>query len=86
MKTVVCSIAAKNYLALAKTLGDSLIAHHSDIAFRTLVVDASELPPPPVLPDWMTADAPTDFLSVPDFRAMAFKYDVTELSTALNPF
>jgi hypothetical protein len=83
-KNVVCTIVAKNYLSFARTLFQSIRATNPGLACYGLVVD-----------EWKgfvePAEEPFTLLSieelnVPDAREMAFRYDVTELSTALKPF
>ena len=80
----VCTIIAKNYVSFARTLFQSLRRQHPDIRCYALLVD-----------DWKDfvkpADEPFEIISVsdisvPDATNMAFKYDVTEFSTAVKPF
>lgn len=87
MKPIVfCTIAAKNYFACIRTLADSLRAQHPQADVAALVVDRDELPP--LAADGMALQlhGPADFLPETRFRPMAFKYDVTELCTAVKPF
>ena len=80
----VCTIAAKNYISFARTLFLSLQKQHPDIRCYVLIID-----------DWKDflkpADEPFEILSlsnisVPNVIEMAFKYNVTEFSTAVKPF
>ncbi len=79
------TIAARNYLAMARTLGRSFLACNPHSRFSVLVVDAlpGEIPGTDgfdvVTPDELNLDAA-------EFRRMALLYDVTELSTALKPW
>jgi len=79
------TIAARNYLAMARTVATSFTAANPDSDFTILVVDAQ----PDEIPG--TADyrvaTPHDLpLNPTEFGRMAFLYDVTELSTALKPW
>jgi glycosyltransferase involved in cell wall biosynthesis/SAM-dependent methyltransferase len=80
-----CTIVARNYLAQARTLIDSLLEHHPRSAFYLLVVDdeARALDAEALGPG-VRVVRPAD-LALPRFREMAFQYDVTELSTAIKP-
>lgn len=82
----VCTIIAKNYLALAKTLADSLHTFHPTLDFRTLIVD-------PFNPSINSAevgkiilDSPSDFLDAALLNELAYNYDITEFSTAVKAF
>ena len=80
----VCTILAKNYLSFARTLFQSLQAYHPSVKCYALVVD-----------EWQGWINPSDEkfkimslneLAVPDCTNLAFKYDITEFSTAVKPF
>jgi glycosyltransferase involved in cell wall biosynthesis len=80
----VCTIVAKNYLAHARTLAESFREHHPDGRFTVLVIDEVE-----GFVD--AASEPFDVLGctdigLPDLEAMATRYDVLELSTAVKPW
>lgn len=85
-KISVCTIVAKNYLALAKTLAHSLHSFHPEVAFHTLVIDMEGLTGRQESVGGMTLNSPTDFLEADRFRAFTIEYEITELSTALKPF
>ena len=77
-----CTIIARNYLPHAKALAESYLRHHAGAAFYLLAVDR--------LPEGAEASLPMkvidpDELALPYFYEMCFKYDVTELSTAVKP-
>ena len=80
----VCTIIAKNYLAFARVLGDSLRELHPEVRFHVLVIDEAE--------DYFDAAAEPfevlgpDQLAIPSFGRMAGMYDVLELSTAVKPW
>lgn len=79
----ICSV---NYLAQARTLGDSLRATNPDYRYVIGLVDklsqanlsADLVPPYPMLE--------VDRIGIPDFAAMCNRYDITELNTAVKPF
>jgi hypothetical protein len=80
----ICTIIAKNYISFARALFQSIHRQHPDLRCFALIVDDYKgfLNP---------ADEPFDIvsvsdISVPDAADMAFKYDVTEFSTAVKPF
>ncbi|HEV7662140.1 MAG TPA: hypothetical protein VGQ62_01300, partial [Chloroflexota bacterium] len=77
-----CTIIARNYLAQAKVLAKSYLEHVSDSHFVVLVVDG--VPAGVEFSAGITVLSPED-LDLPDFADLAFKYDVTELCTAVKP-
>ena len=81
----VFTLCAANYLAHAKTLGDSLAQHNPDYRFVIGLVD--RLPPdiPPSL--WQPFELmPVEDLGIEGFAEMVARYDVVELNTAVKPF
>ncbi len=79
------TIAARNYLAMARTLARSFLACNPNSRFSVLVVDAlpGEIPGA----DGFEVVTPDELgLDPAEFRRMALLYDVTELSTALKPW
>lgn len=84
LRVAACTIVARNYLALARTLGSSIEAHHPEIDFHVLVVDPAGPAPAferPVASVW----APAEAMPPAAFEAMAARYGITELSTAVKP-
>jgi len=77
-----CTIVSRNYLSHARILAESFARHEPDGRFYLLVVD--RLPAGVELPGYIELVAPED-LELPQFYEMCFKYDVTELSTAVKP-
>lgn len=84
--TLAFTICSVNYLAQARTLGDSLQQTNPDWQFVIGLVD-----------DLQTASLPADLLpaypmlevaalNIPDFAGMCARYDITELNTAVKPF
>lgn len=79
----VCTIASKNYLAQALTLGDSLSSTNPEIKFHILLADEKEEL------DLSQFNYPIiEFknIGVPFWEDMAFKYDIIEFNTATKPF
>lgn len=85
--TLAFTICSVNYLAQARTLGDSLRQTNPDWQFVIGLVDRLEgdtalplalYPPYPMLE--------VDKIGIPDFAGMCARYDITELNTAVKPF
>lgn len=83
--TTVLTICSANYLAHAKTLGDSVREHNPDFHFVIGLVDR--------MPDRLDAGYLEDFevipaeqLNLPQFAEMVRKYSIVELNTAMKPF
>jgi hypothetical protein len=77
-----CTIVARNYLAHAKTLIDSYFRQIPEASFYLLIVDGA--PPPADIRQSVRVLGPAD-LNIQGFRELSFKYDVTELCTAVKP-
>jgi GT2 family glycosyltransferase/glycosyltransferase involved in cell wall biosynthesis len=77
-----CTIIARNYLSHARVLAASYREHHPDGRFYLLVVD--DLPAGVEAGEGIHTVG-SDELGLPHFYEMCFKYDVTELSTAVKP-
>lgn len=84
--TLVFTICSVNYLAQARTLGDSLRQTNPAVAYVIGLVDKlSEAHlPPSLLPPYPLLEV--DQIGIPDFASMADRYDITELNTAVKPF
>src|SRR5215207_7982369 len=78
-----CSVIARNYLSYANVLSQSYYQHHPNGRFYLLIVDL--LPSGTYVDDRIHLIQPTD-LSLPGFYEMCFKYDITELATAVKPW
>jgi lipopolysaccharide biosynthesis glycosyltransferase len=83
-RRTVCTIVARNYLAHARTLSDSLREQHPELRLQVLVID---------LPDEDQSLVAEPFgvwcigaLTIPHVREFCFKYDVTEFATAVKPY
>lgn len=83
-RAAACTIISRNYAAYAKTLEESLRISNPDLDFYVLVVDVRD--------DGFAAQAGfanlvwVEDLGIPDFRAMAFQFDILELNTDVKPF
>lgn len=79
------TIAARNYLAMARTLASSFLSCNPGSEFTILVVDAlaGEIPQ---IGEYHIATPHELALPAEEFARMALLYDVTELSTALKPW
>src|ERR1051326_6097234 len=77
-----CTIISRNYLSHARILAASYLEHHPGAPFYLLSVDK--------LPEGWDAGKDVriirpDELDLPFFSELCFKYDVTELCTAVKP-
>lgn len=79
------TICARNYLAHAAVLGESLAAHVPGARLTVVLLDGEEqdLPAAPI--DFVSARA-LPFADPGDFHQMAMMYEVMELATALKPW
>ncbi|MEZ0539172.1 glycosyl transferase [Fibrella arboris] len=84
--TLAFTICSVNYLAQARTLGDSLKQTNPDWQFVIGLVDdlATASLPAHLLPAYPMIEVAT--LGIPDFDGMCARYDITELNTAVKPF
>ena len=80
----ICTIIAKNYLAQARCLVESFLAHHPDGRAFVLLVDRPDGYYDPDQEPFTTILA--EDIGIPEFGAMTFRYTVLELSTAVKPF
>jgi len=84
--TLAFTICSINYLAQARTLGESLAATNPDVRFVVGLVDklagvtfeADKQPPFELLE--------VEALNIPNFAWMIRHYDITELNTAVKPY
>ncbi|HTA31708.1 MAG TPA: glycosyltransferase, partial [Candidatus Cybelea sp.] len=82
---VVFTLCSANYLAHAKTLGDSVREHNPDAHFVIGLVDRM---PKELEPSYLQSFevVPVEDLQLPQFGEMAQKYNIVELNTAVKPF
>jgi hypothetical protein len=83
MKCVACTIVSANYLHYAWTLAESFFKYHPDDEFHLLMVD--RLPADFVTRNPQVRITEVEQLTLPDFRSLAFKFDLLELNTAVKP-
>jgi len=84
--TIAYTICSVNYLAQARTLGDSLKSTNPEILFVIALVDKlagiqfdeSFVPAYPMIE--------IDKIGIRDLEEIAVRYDITELNTAVKPF
>lgn len=82
---LVLTICSSNYLAHARTLGDSLTQHNPECRFVIGLVD--QLPPALEPAFWHPYELiPVESLAIPGFSEMAGRYGIIELNTAVKPF
>lgn len=82
--TAACTIVSRNYAAYARTLQESLRQSNPEVDFFVLVVDRKDA----------SFEHSSGFdrlvwvedLGVPNFRHLAFKFDILELNTDVKPF
>jgi len=79
-----CTIAAKNYLPHARTLGDSLNKCCPGIPFHILLADDTEGMLDLSREKYDTVEVKN--IGIPFYKDMAFKYDVIEFCTSVKPF
>ena len=84
--TIAFTICSINYLAQARTLGDSLRQTNPGYQYIIGLVDKlSEAHlPADLVPDYPMIEV--DKIGIPNFAAMCDRYDITELNTAVKPF
>jgi hypothetical protein len=78
------TICSNNYLAYAKTLGDSLLKHNPGFTFIIALVDRKS---PLINYDFFNSYEiiPIDDVGIRDFEGIWKKYDIVELNTAVKP-
>lgn len=84
--TLAFTICSVNYLAQARTLGDSLRQTNPDYTYIIGLVDklsAANLPDA-LMPPYDLLEV--DQIGIPDFAELCARYDITELNTAVKPF
>ncbi|CAG5004447.1 hypothetical protein DYBT9275_03372 [Dyadobacter sp. CECT 9275] len=84
--TIAFTICSINYLAQARTLGDSLKKTNPDILFFVGLVDKLE---GVKFESAYTPEYPMieiDKIDIEEFQEMADRYNITELNTAVKPF
>lgn len=82
---IVFTLCSNNYLAQAKTLGDSVVAHNPDYKFVIGLVDrkSAEIDYDFFLPHQIVE---AEAARIPNFADLCNRYDIIELNTAVKPF
>lgn len=80
----VFTIASTNYLAYARVLMHSVRLYHQDLDLHLLLADESDGRINAGIEPFEVIEAVS--LGIPDFRRMAFRYDIIEFNTAVKPF
>ena len=80
----VFTIVAKNYLAMALTLGDSLAKVHPEYDFKIFLADESDETIRGFLSKYQIIEVKD--IGIENWKDLAFKYDVSEFSTSIKPF
>ena len=78
---LIFTICARNYLAYAMTLRDSVRLYQPDADFLIFLADG-----PVDAPGVEDTIVPLEQLGIPGLRDMCFRYTLMELSTAIKPF
>ena len=82
MRTAFFTICAANYIAFARVLMRGIARHHPDAARYVILVDEHAA-------DFSGGDfevVRARELELPEFESFCFRYDVTELCTAIKPY
>lgn len=84
-RTAVFTTSSANYFAFSKTLLHSVSEHHGDVDLHFLLVDeVADLSP---FTGQGTYEVTTvDRIGIPDYKKMAFVYNLVEFNTAVKPF
>ncbi len=83
MTRAACTIVSPNYLAFARTLAASYLAHHPGHGFFVLIV--ADLHDPTAFAQEPFTAILLPHLGVPDLRSVALMYDILELNTNVKP-
>ena len=89
-----CTIVSKNYLPYAITLADSLRQENPNWCFKILLCDLLESKQDlEIIPLLLKKDIEVipiydllNYVDIPELDSMLFKYDITEMNTAIKPF
>lgn len=84
--TIAYTICSINYLAQARTLGDSLKSTNPEILFFIALVDKLEGIQFDSSFTMMYPMIEIDKIGIDDLEEIALRYDITELNTAVKPF
>jgi glycosyltransferase involved in cell wall biosynthesis len=82
MRTSFFTICATNYIALARVLMRGIARHHPDAARHVILLDEPQVDLSHDNFELILARE----LTLPDFESFTFRYDISELSTAIKPY
>src|SRR5258708_9653329 len=82
MRTAFFTICATNYIAFARVLMDGIARHHPAAARYVILVDEPHVD---LTGDNFEVTLAKD-LALPEFENFSFRYDMSELSTAIKPY
>jgi SAM-dependent methyltransferase/glycosyltransferase involved in cell wall biosynthesis len=78
------TICSKNFTAYARTLHESIVAHHPNAEFYMFLCDG---PDPRYDPEQLPFKVVSlSQLDIPDVEGMSQRYNITEFNTAIKPF
>jgi hypothetical protein len=80
----ICTIVAKNYVSFARTLCESFQAVHPAGRCHVLFIDRIDGYVDPAKERFLAYQL--DEIGIPDGKGLRFRYNVTELATAVKPF
>lgn len=80
------TIVARNYLAQAYVLGESVLRYHPEAVFSICLIDDRTKSLREIIEKRGFLVVYPDSIPVPKFCKLSFQYNVTELSTAIKPF
>ena len=80
----ICTIVAKNYTSFARTLCESFLSVHPSGRCHVLFIDRTEGCIDPAKENFNVYHL--EEIAIPDVKELCFKYNVTELATAVKPF
>ena len=80
----ICTIVAKNYTSFARTLCDSFLSAQPSGRCHVLFIDRTERYIDPLKENFTAYHL--DEIGIPAVKELCFKYNVTELATAVKPF
>lgn len=79
----ICTIVAKNYVSFARSLCDSFLSLHPAGRCHVLFIDRTDGYIDPSNENFTVCHL--DEIGIPDLKDLYFKYNVTELATAVKP-
>ena len=79
------TLCSTNYLAQAKTLGDSVLLHNPEYKFVIGLVDKIDESIDPSFFEGLEI-LEVEKINISDFREMCKRYDIVELNTSVKPF